>query len=532
LAVFVLLAVALGVVATRFDWFRGSHGGPRPLAVPAGDQEIAWLHNPTAFETWENFVWAVKRAEMAGESPSGLEVDDAGAYPDRTTDVPEVVIRRKGFSGSLRIRWYKVTDEATQEAWVNALAVRDPAPIAVLGGWTSDRAKELADAMRDAKWSGPKPLLFMTQATADEVYSENDRGGGPSLVGVYDRSFRFCFTNKQMAEAVTDYVLSDPTLRPGPVVWPGLRVIPAAAAGPWAALNAVAIDTRRDLQPIPAFVLDWQDDPYSTDLSLQFRTQLGSRSTPAAGLPSLSIFRSQIPFSTGRMNRATRAEAEAADYILANLPPPGVRTVLVVPTVTAPARRTLRALVQGNPAVGRQLVAVNGDGIGVNTFFRDREFAWPVRSLTIPLVFFTHADPFAWDARGSGRNPPPGYEIPPPEPGSVRSSIEDIQLFTRLTRIVASGVFPNGAAEIARSPDALADALRKLSPGFFDAAGNRLSGTGEHVVVLRPTFRGDGLLSRPQTDAVLEVYARESETRKWNLIHTQMLGRPHGGNPE
>ena len=60
----------------------------------------------------------------------------------------------KGFSGSVRIRWYKVTDEASQEAWVKALAARDRPPIAVLGGWSSDRAKELADAMRDAPWSG------------------------------------------------------------------------------------------------------------------------------------------------------------------------------------------------------------------------------------------------------------------------------------------------------------------------------------------------------------------------------------------
>ncbi len=85
--------------------------------------------------------------------------------------------------------------------------------------------------------------------------------------------------------------------------------------------------------------------------------------------------------------------------------------MLVLPTVSAPARRTLRALVQGNPTVGRQLVAMTGDGIGVNTFFRDRDFAWPVRSLPIPVVLFTHADPFAWDVPGEPPSAPPEYEL-------------------------------------------------------------------------------------------------------------------------
>src|SRR5262249_39180079 len=160
-------------------------------------------------------------------------VDDSGAFPVHTTAVPEIVVRRQGYAGSLRIRWYKVTDDATQEDWVKALAVRDPAPLAVVGGWSSYRAKELAEAMRAANWGAVRPLLFLTQATADNVDLDPDN---PSprrdpLISVYDQSFRFCFTNRQMAEAVTDFVLSDPGLRPGPVAWPGLHAVPASATG-------------------------------------------------------------------------------------------------------------------------------------------------------------------------------------------------------------------------------------------------------------------------------------------------------------
>lgn len=509
-ALLIVVSIALGIGATRLGWFLGNRPGPSPLPVPSGDQEIAWLHNPTSFESWENFVWGVKRAEMAVESgPSDLEVDDSNAFPDRTTAVPEVVVRRRGFSGSLRIRWYKVTDDATQEAWVNALAARDRAPIAVLGGWSSDRAKELADAMRGANWTGDRPLLFISNATADEVYRAADNYPvgyvPPQLIKLYDRSYRFCFTNKQMAESVTDFVFSDAKLSPSP-----------APEG-----NAPSL---------PGFAIAWEDDDYSIDLSRQFRSEISKR-TERPGGPWIGMVIDTVPFSVGRLNRPNAREAAVAEQILKQLPPDGQRTLLVLPTVSAPARRTLRALVQGNPTVGRQLVAVTGDGIGVNTFFRDRDFAWPVRSLPVPVVLFTHADPFAWDVPGS-RPPPKDYDLSPPEPGGVRSSTEDIQHFTRMTRIVASGLFPNGGNEIARTPDALGWSLRTLKPEFFDGTGNRQSGTGEHVVVLRPTLSNETPGGRVHTDAVLEVYARLNDGRKWTLLHTQPLTRPNGGHRE
>jgi hypothetical protein len=530
------LTIAIIFLATRLPRYYGMRTVAELRPVPNGDQEIAWLHNPTSFESWDNFVWGVKRAEMdESGKPSGLEVDDTAAFPHRTTAIPEIVIRKPGYDGSLRIRWYKVTDVATQEAWVSALAIRNPPPLAVLGGWSSDRAKELADAMRDCNWSGFHPLLFLGTATADKVDPEDNNASGdqgPNLISVYGQSFRFCFTNRQMADAVTDFALSDPTLRPGSIVWPYLRVVTVASAGPLACLTALVGETQATLPPFPAFAIEWKDDPYSTDLSLKFRLAFKMQTDSVPGVPRLDMEVNPVPFSTGRMNRPNSIEAEVAEHILNNLPPPGTRTVLVVPSVTAPTRRVLRTLVQGNPLVGHRLVALTGDGLGVNTFFRDRDFAWPVRSLPIPIVTFTHADPFAWDIPGTASKPPQGYELEPPTPGSVRSSTEDIQLFTTLTRVVSAGAFPPGLAAVVRDPEVLAANLHSLKPAFFDRDGNRLSGRGEHIVVLRPIFPGQAPPDHPHLDALLEVYSHRPDKQVWQLLHSRQLGHNVAGQPE
>jgi hypothetical protein len=506
------LVIAIVAAASRLPRFRGSSVGANPRPVPSGDLEIAWLHNPTSFESWDNFVWGFKRAEMAEEgTPPGLEVDESAAFPGRTTAVPEIVVRCKDYQGNVRIRWYKVTDEATQEAWVKALANRNPPPAAILGGWSSDRAKELADAMRDSSWPFGRPLLFLGTATADKVDPENDNASGdqgPSLMSVYNPSFRFCFTNRQMAEAVTDFVLSDPSLRPGPV------------------------DAKDSVATLPAYAVEWKDDPYSTDLSFKFREAFQRRTGSKSGFPKLEMEVNPIPFSTGRMNRANPVEAEVADHIVNNLPPKGERTVIVVPSVTAPTRRILRSLVQGNPLVGHRVVAVTGDGLGVNSFFRDRDFAWPVRSLPIPVVMFTHADPFAWDTPGPGPTPPQGYELEPPKPGVARSSTEDIQLFTKLARVLTAAVHTSGARAVPVKPEELATNLRSLNPAFFDKDGNRLSGRGEHIVVLRPIFPGEAPPDHPHLDALLEVYSRPSDQSGWKLLHTLQLGHTVAGQPE
>ena len=171
----VALVVLVGCVALVASKWWAQRGSARPLPVPSGDHEVAWLHNPTSGETWEDFVCGMKRAEMTAHGgPSGFRVDDSAAFPDHTTAVPEVVLSHDGFAGKIHVRWYKVTNYAPLAAWVQALAARTPAPLALVGGWSSDRAHELAEAMKETNWPGQKPLLLLTTATADSVYPEKD----------------------------------------------------------------------------------------------------------------------------------------------------------------------------------------------------------------------------------------------------------------------------------------------------------------------------------------------------------------------
>ena len=115
-----LLLLAVGVpvgllaLGVHIPWLspKGMPAEPRP--VPAGDQELAWFHTTTAGSTWEQFVTGVKRTELA---VPGLHVDDSQAFPDQTTAVPELVLSMPGRSGRLRVRWYKLTSEATAAEW-------------------------------------------------------------------------------------------------------------------------------------------------------------------------------------------------------------------------------------------------------------------------------------------------------------------------------------------------------------------------------------------------------------------------------
>jgi len=514
-----LIGAAVGVAAWA-AWVRPASRLPEPRPVPSGDQEIAWLHNTTGGDTWALFVIGLKRLEMPfrGE-PGGLTVDDARAFPEQSTAVPELVVTRAGFAGKLRVRWYKVSAESTVDGWVRALAARDPAPLAVVGGATSDRAQELARALARAEtWHGDRPLLLLTTATVDTVLSDPDDPAGfapvaeqRNLVDVYPgRSFRFCFSNAQMVRAVSDFVLQEPTLRPGPVGWPGLR---ALAAGPWAALAGTALLHHRPT----VFPLEWQDDPYSGDLYNQFREHLyhalGGADCPPRVVrdPAFSI-----PFSVGGFSRVNAGEAAAVRAVLRELPPVGERVLLVVPTVSNPTRRVLLALSERVPQAGRRLVAVTGDGVSVNTFYRDAEWAWPARSIPVPVVFFAHANPLGWDAQAD-QTPPPGYRLEP------KTSTEEVFHDGTIGRAVADAVFPppppGQPARIAPGADEVAAHLRTRPDKFFDDHGNRRGRSGEHVVVVRPTVRyGDTAPGTPKPEATIEVYRRADDRATWARV--------------
>src|SRR5262245_2021411 len=138
----VLGSAALALAAVVILWPRGdADGGPAaPRPVPPGDQEIVWLNAATSGVAWERFVPAIRQVQSA--TPD-LSLDDAGAVPEQTAAVPEVALTRRGGKARLWVRWYKLTGQTKIPDWVEALARRDPPPLAIIGGGSSDRARDL-----------------------------------------------------------------------------------------------------------------------------------------------------------------------------------------------------------------------------------------------------------------------------------------------------------------------------------------------------------------------------------------------------
>src|SRR5205085_517114 len=189
-----------------------------------------------------------------------------------------------------------------------------------------------------------------------------DTHANESLLRLYpDRSFRGCFTNEAMARAVVDFVWQSQDLRP---------------TG----------------DPQRAYVLAWQDDPYSVDLAEQFAARFRERQAQGAKLLTvLDKIRYSVSTFTD-LNPPERKVLEGA--ILPDLTShPEDHSLLVLPAATQPSRRLLRALVSDSPLIGLRLVAITGDGVSFNTLYRDADVAWPIRELAIPLVFFAHQNP-------------------------------------------------------------------------------------------------------------------------------------------
>ena len=490
----VLLAVGLGIALVLRAQIQPRVA--RVSGVPAGDVEIAWIHTTTNAQTWERFVAGVH--EAARQTP-GMEVDDSAAFLDQTASIPEVTIALADQPGRIRFRWYKLSGEVGTRDWVAKLAERDPPPVAFVGGGSSDRAIELARALRDQTgWRGPKPLLFLTTATADKADPDDvdtaDDEGKVRLIDIYpNRSFRFCFTNSAMARAVLDFVWKTPGLRPhGPVAPPAALGL-LGSLNPWNVLAAGPLLFHET--PPQAHILWWADDPYSADLARRFRELFLPES--GMGLERTIVDRSEISYSVGTFNSVNPRETGSTELILKEgTPSLGRRLLLVLPAATQPARRMIRAFAADSPLIGRSMVAVTGDGVSFNTVYRDGEVAWPTRELSIPLVFFAHQNPVAWQADD------------PVAPAS-RTSTDDVLLFADIVRILSGRIRRPALTEDA---DELLRRMREET--FFDASGERRAGQGEYVVVLRPQITDDDRVDR---EARFEVHARGAENR-WKLI--------------
>jgi hypothetical protein len=494
-----------------------------PLFVGPDDREIAWLAPATSSANWERFLSALKRvvAGMGEESPAlFITEDDRQAFPEQTTSVPEIALSLHGKQGRLWLRWYKLTSDLKIGDWTKALLGRNPPPLAIVGGSASDQAIELATSMSEMaarlRLGDASPLLLLTQATVGDLAP-----GGPSLNSVYaGKILRFCFTDRQMARMIADFLWDQEDFRP---------------------------------DSAPIYLTYWDDDPYSKDLNQCFCEVLpflplqetgpacgwpfSTASSPAFPLDLLALWWAQsrsvapescpIYYSVGTYAEPNRWEEEAAMRLMETKQqqhPEQNRALLVVPAATQPARR---------------FVIATGDSIGFNALYRDRNMAWPIQDLPFSLVAFCHRNPVATYAGFA-----PETETSPAsarENGQTSAGTEDLLLHMDLLSALLRGCLFDKSTQsphyLPLSAKDLRDRLLQArwggesagirfdgpGPYFFDDEGNRRSGTGEHVVSLRPLFKNEAVLP----EAWLEIWARTSgidgPSPKWQQVRELAL---------
>jgi hypothetical protein len=507
-AVLTILLPTLGYVTLRglgvFD--------PVPLyrPVPPGHQEIVFLLPATSGESWERLVAAVEalysESQKAG-SPYKLQVNKDRAFVDLTADVPEVGLWVEGAEDAkLWIRWYKLSSEVNTQKWVDVLAKRPTPPLAFIGGDVSYRAEKLAKTLDEAraakKWRGPPPLLLITTATVDRYVrpgTANSDGANvnlPLLIEVYKgRSLRFSFTNSRMAEVVLDFVRTHDG-----ELWPS-----AAAAG------------KDDASVTQFYSLKWDDDSFSVDLADRFEL-IFAKKFPR---PHVSGFR--IEYSAGDFYQPNPREAFAVGQILPELKDHrDQRQLMLLPCNAERARRFLRTLLRRSaPPDWKNLVVVTGDSMNFNTIFRDRDVAWNIQDMPVPLVMFSHRNPVAEDV---------GFKLLS-DGSAARGSTgtEDLLLYRDILQALLLTGY-QGKQLTPSSEDLLGrltslrwekDRVRLPLPGasdpgmvLFGPSGNRSDGSGEHIIVLRPDSDDRGIFAQ----ATITVWHLEGVD--WQRVRT------------
>jgi hypothetical protein len=492
LLVLLLVVLALGAAALMF-WPRAQVTRAAPLRD--NEYEIVWLYAATNSAAWERFVAAasrVKRRLTSSEPELGVAVDDSNSFPRQTTAHAELVMTVRGGTARLVFRWYKLTSDQPVDKWIKVLmdGSRRP-PLAILGGSSSEQAKEIALSLKDQVEHGKTdtPLLLLTSATAEHVIVGDNPEGEPLTALHKERTFRFCFTNQQMADAATDFLWAHDELRP---------------------------------DPGPFYVAEWNDDAYSLDLTERFVTALERQQHNRGGL-LLNPIAERIDYSVGLPDQPNRWEAPAARRLMeAKLTRfPGQQRPLLVLAAPdwQPARRFLRGLARTAPREARRFVLVTGDALSFDTLYRDRNPLWPVQDLPFDLVSFCHRSPVDADAQF------PRDDTHVPGLGPSATSTEDLLLYGDIVEALVRAV--NQGSAMPADGGQLAQRLRGArwseehisfdrGTELFDSNGNRRSGTGEHIVLLRPTVKDERVL--PQ--ATIEVYAQQAAEQggSWRLL--------------
>jgi hypothetical protein len=372
-----------------------------------------------------------------------------------------------------------------------------------------------------------KPLLFLTTATADRVplpgdvphVEDLDLAADPvrpahlpqtaSLNRLYPgRTFRFCFSNQQMSEAMTRFIWSRADLKP---------------EGP------------------PVHLVQWMDDTYSSDLIDGFVKALRPhepeflRGHTGEAPFSLKIIESSV----GTFDTANRFEAMQVSFFITELDnsKPLARTPLVLAGQTMPSRRFLREFARTirtahvertEPAdradLFRRIYIVSGDAISFNTVYRDRLVTWHIKDLPFPLLFFCHANPIDEDA--GFRQHKGGIAAVSKLGDTGATGTEDVLLYVDILSALVQATGTTSATG-SRVAERLFQA--RYDDGRFDFGGkgelffkekghgDRATGTGEHIVWLQPTFDPPGrIIGR----ATISVFARTGE--RW-AQHGELL---------
>jgi hypothetical protein len=499
-------ALATAALAAVLLLALGGAGFWRPsaaavLPVPPGDQEIAWIETADGKDSWQDFVTGALDAKEGLRSTNwpDFDVGTRDSSKEETTAVPEISLGVSAGGPRLRVRWYKVSSAAGYEDWVRKLCERNPPPLAVIGGSSSDQAVTLARALRrqnPERGEGNGPLLLLTSATAVQVPPVREEKPDTSapfsrwgrLMDEYPgRSCRFCFTNEQMADTVVDFVWDREELRPS--------------------------------SPIPVYAPRWRN-PYSADLAERFTKVLCHPDRePCMEEP----FTSTLPFSVGDFDSPNPPEAALCQKLAAEFAAsPERRRLLVLPTETAPGRRFLKGLCDAVPAAARNLVVLTGDGIGFNDVYRDRDTSWNAQDLPVQLVFFSH------------RNPTRGWTAAERLYGHAKDELS-LEIVTKLV----NAAYPRDGSPGSAALVASATELRERLNPYFNADGERKEGSGERVCWLRPQIDGGRVLPR----ATLEVWSRRpadaGAARHWKWTRCETLpidyeadplkeGEPHG----
>src|SRR5262249_12214218 len=120
----ILASALLTVAAVAWLLWPQAPSQPTPLAVPAGDGEIVFLSYATSTSNCERVASAVQKAAAAAPELQA-DIDDKQVFPRRSTVLPEFALSRRGKSGRLLCRWYKLTSDWKTEDWVKELLQRD-----------------------------------------------------------------------------------------------------------------------------------------------------------------------------------------------------------------------------------------------------------------------------------------------------------------------------------------------------------------------------------------------------------------------